>query len=213
MILETNSLQSALTLAQDDKSTTVEQTTAYIHVDSGESHLRIYVPASCEERDFCFAAVLPASLADWLMTHPVTQRREAVDPGLINILIAVLSLDPSNVDHLLERHVSASLARRRPVRILWIQNTPKHSPAKMRTSMVMKMKTEMKTKTKMTRESNFGVCVKVSGRTNYGDHVIWQLARSKTISTAVFVGLSSEPRRLHFFWRRPCMRDKYDHDG
>lgn len=75
-----------------------------MHVDESGVELIIYVPRGRKAQELCFASALPINLADWLMTHPLTNIPEPVEPELVTVLTALLSLHPSNVDHVLERH-------------------------------------------------------------------------------------------------------------
>lgn len=72
-VFETDGIFPQLQLSQDGQSHIVEGKQLSLHIDDGQSGVRIYLPHQEEDQAFTFVKLLPEKLFEWLMRDPNTQ--------------------------------------------------------------------------------------------------------------------------------------------
>lgn len=101
-VFETDGISSLLVLSQGGREVAVEIEKSELHIGSDESHLQIYVPRDPRSQEFCFLSKLPPRLLDRMMTHPVTQIREKIEPEAVLVITKILNAKLSSVNWILE---------------------------------------------------------------------------------------------------------------
>lgn len=82
-----------------------EQTnSSQIHIEDGESLLRIYVPSDESLRDTCYLSALPRRLIEWMITDPETRIQYDIRPNMVVVAQAILNARSRVAGHLLEEH-------------------------------------------------------------------------------------------------------------
>lgn len=100
----TDGIVSILRLSQDGNVTDIEDSIAKLHISEESSRLTIYVPREEEAQELCFCDLLPSQMMDWLMRDPTTQILDNVDSEAVNLMTMIMSVSPSAMGLLLERH-------------------------------------------------------------------------------------------------------------
>ncbi|OAA54856.1 ATPase-like, ATP-binding domain protein [Cordyceps fumosorosea ARSEF 2679] len=102
-VIETDTLSTTLSIIQDNRPISVESETGSVHIAETADSMTIYVPKDKRARAICFASVLPAAYADWLMLDPTNNRQGIVTEDMIPTLMSVFACPASALDTVLDR--------------------------------------------------------------------------------------------------------------
>ncbi|KAK7756612.1 hypothetical protein SLS62_001449 [Diatrype stigma] len=101
---ETDRIISELIIVMNGRSISEQTNSSQLHIEDGESLLRIYVPSDESSRETCYLSALPMRLTEWIMTDPETRIQYEIDPNMIVVTQAILNAKSRVAGHLLEEH-------------------------------------------------------------------------------------------------------------